>query len=104
MPIRYALFENNVTVDPDDFVAVVQIGGGTELRIGRLDPVLTVQADKLGNLGGLCGVSGRRKTVSKLESGPAPSLASVAAPKPGLGTEVNLTSEPSPLGYRPWST
>ena len=41
MPIQYALFENNVTADPDDFMAVVQIGG-TELRIGRLDPVLTV--------------------------------------------------------------
>ena len=67
-----------------------RIGGGSELRIGRLDPVLTVQADKLGTLGGLCDVSGYRKTVSKPESGSAPNLASAGAPKLGVGIEVNL--------------
>lgn len=27
MPIKYALFENNVTADPDDYMAMVQISG-----------------------------------------------------------------------------
>ncbi len=27
MPIQYALFENNVTADPDDYMAMVQISG-----------------------------------------------------------------------------
>jgi len=30
MPIKYALFENNVTADPDDYMAIVQIGGSAE--------------------------------------------------------------------------
>jgi len=88
MPIHYALFENNVTADPDDYAAVVRVAwasrppigvaarvsgpgragrrhvlpggprphlpltwrdsgmsrvrGGTDLRTGRLDSVLTV--------------------------------------------------------------
>lgn len=39
MPIQYALFENNLTADPSDFMPVVQIGG-TALRIGRLARIL----------------------------------------------------------------
>ena len=27
MPIKHALFENNVTADPGDYAAAVQIGG-----------------------------------------------------------------------------
>ena len=38
MPIKYAFFENNVTADPDDYAATVQISGGNELKTGRLDP------------------------------------------------------------------
>jgi len=26
MPIKYALFENNVTADPDDYMAIVRAG------------------------------------------------------------------------------
>lgn len=33
MPINYALFENNVTADPADFMAVVQIAGSWDLAI-----------------------------------------------------------------------
>ncbi len=39
MPIQYALFENNVTADPDDYMAAVQIGDeakvATVQRVGR---------------------------------------------------------------------
>ena len=30
MPIKYALFENNITADPDDYAAIVQISGSAE--------------------------------------------------------------------------
>ncbi len=33
MPIKYALFENNLTPDPDDYSAIVQIAGSWDLPI-----------------------------------------------------------------------
>ena len=30
MPIKYALLENNITSDPDDYAAMVQISGSTD--------------------------------------------------------------------------
>ncbi len=30
MPIKYALFENNITADPNDHAAMVQIGGSAD--------------------------------------------------------------------------
>lgn len=30
MPIKYALFENNITSDPDDYAAMVQISGSAD--------------------------------------------------------------------------
>ena len=30
MPIKYALFENNITSDPDDYAAIVQISGSAD--------------------------------------------------------------------------
>ena len=30
MPIKYALFENNITSDPDDYSAMVQISGSAD--------------------------------------------------------------------------
>jgi len=32
MPIRYALYENNLTTDPHDYAAVVQISGAADLE------------------------------------------------------------------------
>lgn len=58
----------------------------------------------MGNCGGLCGVSGCRKTVPKLESHPAPKLDSGVAPKAGFGIEVNLTSDPGQPNLGPEST
>ncbi len=48
MPIKYALFENNITSDPDDYAAMVQISGSKmncrseKPVLGRLDSTLTV--------------------------------------------------------------
>lgn len=103
MPTQYAVFENNLVAAPADFMAVVQIVGGTELRIGRLSPVLTVQAGKMGNLGDLKGVSARERTVSNPDSTPSPCLASVSLPKPGSGTEVKRTSDRGQAVLVPWS-
>ena len=30
MPIKYAFFENNITADPDDYMAMVQISGSAD--------------------------------------------------------------------------
>jgi len=30
MPIKYALFENNITAHPDDYAATVQISGSAD--------------------------------------------------------------------------
>jgi len=30
VPIEYALFENNITADPDDYAAIVQISGSAD--------------------------------------------------------------------------
>ena len=48
MPIKYALFENNITADPDEHPARVQIGGSADgaeepwragIAVGPLGPV-----------------------------------------------------------------
>lgn len=44
----------------------------------------------MGLFGDLRRIAGREQAVSKLDSAPAPSLATVAVPKPRLGSEVNL--------------
>lgn len=109
MPIKYALFENNVTADPKDFAATVQISGSADgddlvqdivdqgTTVNKPDILPVTAALKLAcqrrveqaSLDKLCGIMSPGKTVSKLESAPAPYLEQVSAPKLGVRVDLN---------------
>ena len=48
MPIRYALYENNITSDPDDYAAIVQIAGSLDLDARADSPLRTHQCPRVG--------------------------------------------------------
>ena len=45
MTINYALFENHLTSDPDDYAAKVKTNGTADLRTGRLDATLSYMTE-----------------------------------------------------------
>ena len=109
MPIKHALFENNITSDRDDYAAMVQISGSADgddlvqdivdqgTTVNKPDILAVTAALKLacqrrveqGSLDKLCGFMSPGKAVSIVRSAPAPYLAPAPAPKLGVAVDLN---------------